>query len=95
MIPQKDYIDYKMQKAEKFRELEALKQELSGQQKKLDKDGELYLKAVRALIRWKQEKELTKELLETLVEKIYVYPGKRVEVVFRYTDAYAGEVAWK
>lgn len=95
VIPQKDYIDYKMQKAEKVRELEALKQELSGQQKKLDKDGELYLKAVRALIRWKQEKELTKELLETLVEKIYVYPGKRVEVVFRYTDAYAGEVARK
>ncbi|MCI8577746.1 MAG: recombinase family protein [Lachnospiraceae bacterium] len=92
IILQKDYIEYKMQKTEKVQELEILKQELSRQQKALAKDSEIYLKAVRSLIRWDKEKELTRDLLETLVEKIYVYPGKRVEVIFRYTDALLTEV---
>jgi len=35
----------------------------------------------------KNEQVLTKELIETLIEKIHVYPGKRVEVLFTYSDA--------
>ena len=45
------------------------------------------MKAVRALIKLKNEQVLTKELIETLIDKIYVYPGKRVEVLFTYSDA--------
>ena len=67
-----------MEKQEKsFRE-----QEVS-----LERDGETYLKAVRALVKLKSGQVLTKELIETLIDKIYVYPGKRVEVLFTYSDA--------
>ena len=52
-----------------------------------ERDGETYLKAVRALMKLKNEQVLTKELIETLIDKIYVYPGKRVEVLFTYSDA--------
>ena len=45
------------------------------------------MKAVRALIKLKNEQVLTKELIETLIDKIYVYPWKRVEVLFTYSDA--------
>lgn len=48
--------------------------------------GATYLKAVRSLVKLRNQKELTKDLAEALIEKIYVYPGKRVEVVFTYSD---------
>lgn len=57
------------------------------QEVSLERDGETYLKAVRALIKLKNEQVLTKELIETLIDKIYVFPGKRVEVLFTYSDA--------
>ncbi|MCI9052122.1 MAG: hypothetical protein HFI05_09395, partial [Lachnospiraceae bacterium] len=46
------------------------------------RDSEEYEKVVRSLLKWKQEKEL----IEILIEKIYLYPDKRVEVVFSYTN---------
>lgn len=47
-----------------------------------------YLKAIRALIRLKDERVFTRELVNALIEKVYVYPGKRVEVVFTFEDAW-------
>ena len=44
------------------------------------------MRAVRSLIRLKSGDALTRELVEALIEKIYVYPGKRVEIVFTYGD---------
>ena len=32
------------------------------------------------------KKELTKDMIEALISKIYVYPGKRIEVQFNYTN---------
>ena len=57
------------------------------QEVSLERDGETYLKAVRALIKLKNEQVLTSELIESLIDKIYVYPGQRVEVLFTYSDA--------
>ena len=64
-----------MEKQEKnFRE-----QEVS-----LERDGETYLKAVRALIKLKNEQVLARELIESLIDKIYVYQRKMVEVLFTW-----------
>lgn len=90
-IPQKDYIAYQVQKEERLRKLQNASQELSARQIKLEREGKMYLQAICSLIKGKPDKELTKELLETLVEKIYIYPGRRVETVFLYTDAFTGE----
>lgn len=86
-LSQKDYVEYKMCKENRLRDLEKQESSLKEQEVNLERDGETYLKAVRALIKLKNEQVLTKELIETLIDKIYVYPGKRVEVLFTYSDA--------
>ena len=82
----KDYVAYKMQKESKRQELDKQEQEFLQREKNLAQDGETYLKAIRALNKLKNGTVLTKELVETLIEKIYIYPAKRVEVVFTYAD---------
>lgn len=91
-IPQKEYVAFKMQKDGQLEELTKQMSLIDEDKKELERKGKRYLKAIRSLIRWGSEKELTKELVETLIDRIYVYPGKRLEVVFSYTDAFAGEV---
>ena len=86
-LSQKDYVEYKMCKENRLRDLEKQESSFKEQEVSLERDGETYLKAVRALIKLKNEQVLTKELIETLIDKIYVYPGKRVEVLFTYSDA--------
>ena len=86
-LSQKDYVEYKMCKENRLRDLERQESSFKEQEVSLERDGETYLKAVRALIKLKNEQVLTKELIETLIDKIYVYPGKRVEVLFTYSDA--------
>ena len=86
-LSQKDYVEYKMCKENWLRDLEKQEKNFREQEVSLERDGETYLKAVRALIKLKNEQVLTRELIESLIDKIYVYPGKRVEVLFTYSDA--------
>lgn len=86
-LSQKDYVEYKMCKENRLRDLEKQENSFREQEASLERDGETYLKAVRALIKLKSAQVLTRELIETLIDKIYVYPGKRVEVLFTYSDA--------
>lgn len=90
-IPEKEYAAFKMQKAQPLEELKGQVGFILHDEKELERKGERYGKAIRSLIRWNGKKELTKELVETLIGRIYIYPGKRAEVVFSYTDAFAGE----
>lgn len=85
-LSQKDYVAYKMQKESKRQELDKQEQEFLQRKKDLVQEGETYLKAIRALNKLKNGTVLTKELVETLIEKIYIYPAKRVEVLFTYAD---------
>ena len=82
VLSQKEYVSYKMKKEEQLQELETKKLDLTKRQKQFRRDSEEYEKVVRSLLKWKQEKEL----IEILIEKIYLYPDKRVEVVFSYTN---------
>jgi len=86
-LSQKDYVEYKMCKENRLRDLEKQEKNFREQEVSLERDGETYLKAVRVLIKLKNEQVLTRELIESLIDKIYVYPGKRVEVLFTYSDA--------
>lgn len=86
-LSQKYYVEYRMRKEDKMRDLEKQENNFREQERNLGRDGETYLKAVRALIKLKNEQAFTRELVEILIDKIYVYPGKRVEVLFTYSDA--------
>ena len=44
-----------------------------------------YLAAVKAILELKNGKDLTKDMVEAFISKIYVYPGKRIEVLFAVT----------
>lgn len=86
VIPQSEYVAYKMRQEGRLKDLNRQKEELEADRKNLDAVSGKYLAAARALLRLKSGKELTKEMIESLIRKIYVYPGKRIEVQFVYTN---------
>ena len=85
-LAQEEYVRYRLWKDERLMELEKQKSQYQETAKELKQKGETYLKAVRSLVKLKTQKQLTRDLVEALIEKIYVYPGKRVEIVFTYGD---------
>ena len=87
IIPQGEYVAYKMRQEGRLNDLNRQKEELEADRKNLDAVSGKYLAAARALLRLKSGRELTKEVVESLIRKIYVYPGKRIEVEFTYTNA--------
>lgn len=87
IIPQGEYVAYKMRQEGRLNDLNRQKEELEADRKNLNAVSGKYLAAARALLRLKSGRELTKEVVESLIRKIYVYPGKRIEVEFAYTNA--------
>ena len=79
---QKDYAAFRMKQEDRLRELRKQQEEWEKEKKELDKLSEKYLKAIRELMKLKNGKVLTKEMVEAFISKIYIYPGKRVEVLF-------------
>ena len=91
-LDQEEYVCYRLWRDECLSEIEKQKCLYKKEIMMLDQKGKTYLKALRSLIKINDHRKLTKELVEALIEKIYVYPGKRVEVVFSYSDLWMGEV---
>lgn len=85
-MKQKEYIAVKKQYEEQRRKLDGQEKELKDRLKALEKVHGRYLKAVRSLTGLKSGGKLTADMAGALIEKIYVYPGKRVEILFRYTN---------
>ncbi|MDE6608717.1 MAG: DNA invertase, partial [Lachnospiraceae bacterium] len=84
-ILQKDYVSFKMKQAGRLEELEKQKAAVEKEKKVLDKRAAEYLAAIKALLKLKDGKEFTKDMVEAFIEKIYVYPEKRIEVLFTVT----------
>lgn len=86
-LTRKEFISFKMGQEDNRRELEKQAEELEGKKKELEKAQEKYSKDIRSLRLLKKEgEELTAELVDALIEKIYVYPGKRLEIQLRYMN---------
>lgn len=84
-ILQKDYISFKMKQEESLEELRKQQQVWEKEKKELDRLKIKYLAAVKAILKLKNGKDLTKDMVEAFISKIYVYPGKRIEVLFAVT----------
>lgn len=91
-IPQKDYVAYKMQWEDKLIDLRKIEEGQKKDRKALEKLSGRYLAAIKALRKLKSGKELTKDMIEAFISKIYVYPGKRIEVLFSFTADYVERV---
>lgn len=97
-LSQKEYAGFLMERKNSRSELEREEKELEDKRKELEKNKERYFKAVRSLLKTecrparqsvlskKKGEELTAALVDAFVEKIYLYPGKRIEVRFRYVN---------
>lgn len=82
---QKDYVSFKMKQEDRLEELRKQQQEWEKEKKELEKLETKYLASIKALLMLKSGKDLTKDVVEAFIEKIYVYPGKRIEVLFTVT----------
>lgn len=82
---QKDYVSFKMKQEDRLEELRKQQEEWEKEKRALEKLGTKYLAAIKALLTLKSGKDLTKDAVEAFIEKIYVYPGKRIEVLFTVT----------
>lgn len=83
---QKEYVAQKKKKEECRRELCSQEKKVKERLKAMEQVHSRYQKAVRSLAGLKSGNELTADMAGALIEKIYVYPGKRVEILFRYTN---------
>lgn len=84
-MTQKDYVAYKMKQEDKLIDLRKIEEGQKREMKALEKLSGRYLSAIKALLKLKSGKELTKDMVEAFISKIYVYPGKRIEVLFTFT----------
>lgn len=84
-LQQKEYIDYKLQQKAMLADLRKRQEAEEKEIKALAKLSDRYLAAIRALLKLKSEKELTKDMVEIFVSQIHVYPENRVEVLFAFT----------
>jgi DNA invertase Pin-like site-specific DNA recombinase len=85
-MPQKEYVSFKLEQDVRLREMERQEKELEEKQKGMEKVRERYLKAVRSMMKLKDTGELATEMVDSLIEKIHVYPGKRIEAELRYMN---------
>ena len=91
-MSQKEYVAYKMQQEDKKQDLDRQLARIEDDVKKADILEKKVPAMVRSILHLRSGKELTKEMVEALVDRIYVYPGKRVEISWGYTDELLQEV---
>lgn len=84
-IPKKEYVAFIMKHEDRLADLRKQQERQQKEIKELDKLSGKYLAAIKALLKLKSRKELTKDMIEAFISKIYVYPGKRIEVIFTFT----------
>ena len=87
-ISQEELAERRLQRETQLQELLGQETEIREAIRRLEKTETVYLAAIRALIRLKSKRVFTKELAESLIDKIYLYPGKRIEVVFAFEDVF-------
>ena len=91
-IPQKEYVACKMQQEDKRQDLNRQLAQIEEDLKKAAILAERVPAMIRSILHIRSGKELTKEMVEALVDRIYVYPGKRIEISWGYTDELLQEV---
>ncbi len=69
-------------------ELLEREREIQGKILQLGRKEKTFLDAVHALLKLRDKRIFTKELVTALVERISIYPGKRIEVVFAFEDVF-------
>lgn len=85
-ITQEQYVEMKLKNAGKKEELLKNRRIQEECIRTLEQVIEKQNKEIRSLLKLDTVDELTKEFVDSLVEKIYVYPGKRVEIIYTFSN---------
>jgi len=88
-ITQEEYVKTKLEGLEKRELLAKQSEEFEISIKNLKTVVEKQNKAIRALVALKDESCFTKEIINSLIKNIYIYPGKLVEIEYSFTNEMA------
>lgn len=84
-ISQKDYLAYKRKQADKLTDLKKIEERQMQEIRNVEELSVGYVSAVKDLFQLKSAQDLTREMAEVLFSKIYVYPEKRIEILFSFS----------
>lgn len=84
-IGQEKYVKTKLKNSYEKESLEKYKKDMEARVKDLDREIGRQNRALRNMLKLNQSFEPTKELIDSFVDKIYLYPDKRVEIAFSFT----------
>lgn len=85
-IPQSDYTSYKMKIQERMDGLRRRQEGMEKEKSDLCKLEAEYSAGIKEVLKMKNRKCLTRDMAESFIFRIYVYPGKRAEVLFAFTS---------
>jgi len=74
--------------------LSAKESEVSSELLRLEKEYQMVEEDMKQIIRYSHLEELTQEVVDALIKKIYVYKDKRVEIEWNFNSGY-GEIEAK
>ncbi|MCH5272924.1 MAG: recombinase family protein [Lachnospiraceae bacterium] len=85
-ISREQYALLKKGQEDKLTDLRKQKESQAKERENFCKLSENYLVSVKKLLELRSEKEFGKEMAEEFLSRLYVYPGKRIEVVLKISD---------
>lgn len=83
--------EYKRKNSSLTEQIASLSVEIAKRQEELEvveADNQRIAEDMKQIIRYSHMEELTEELLDTFIKKIYVYKDKRVEIEWNFADEY-------
>lgn len=85
-LEQKDFVAVKLSVAKKQEEFVERLRQCEERKKDIEKLGSKYIKAIGALPILKNKSVWTKDMVDALIERLYLYPGKRIEVFYQFSN---------
>ena len=83
-IAQKDFLEEKEKTDGEIEMIRNMLVKLESEEQLIDKETRKRNHFLRGLMKCRKDVELDRELVESLIEQIKVYSGKKVEVIFKY-----------
>lgn len=86
IVSQTQFLEIKKKLEEKKEQNQQILRELHLKYTSVDRLVHRQNQALRTILKYQSGAELNAELVQNLIEKIYVYPGKRIEIIWKWKD---------
>lgn len=87
-LEKEEYIESRKEVEEKIREYEEMIAQSSILDKKRKEEDDGYEKLLKLVDQYKNSDTLTKEIQEAFIDRVYVYPGFRIKIVWKFEDVF-------